>query len=142
MKDKIMVDTNVLIYIETSDEEKKHEIAIETLEKMKLEYDLFLSIQNINEFSNNMLKKSNLSHSSINEIITNYQTTFNMIFFNIETIKAANNVSREYNIHFYDALLAATMQENNIFKIITENEKDFKKVPWIKIINPFKELDK
>ncbi len=36
---------------------------------------------------------------------------------------------------FWDSLLAATMKENNIFNIYTENIKDFK-VPWINAINP------
>jgi hypothetical protein len=30
------------------------------------------------------------------------------------------------------------MKENGIDTIITENEKDFKKIPGIKVINPFK----
>jgi predicted nucleic acid-binding protein len=30
------------------------------------------------------------------------------------------------------------MKENGINKIYTENEKDFKKIPGIKVINPLK----
>jgi predicted nucleic acid-binding protein len=30
------------------------------------------------------------------------------------------------------------MKENNVYTIVTENEKDFKKIKGIKVINPFK----
>jgi predicted nucleic acid-binding protein len=46
-----------------------------------------------------------------------------------------------YKIPFWDALIVATMEENSIDTIITENEKDFKKVKWIKTINPFKKAE-
>ena len=53
------------------------------------------------------------------------------------SIVLATKISEEYNMSYWDSLLAATMKENGITTIYTENEKDFK-VPWIKVINPFK----
>jgi len=41
-----------------------------------------------------------------------------------------------YKVHFWDALIAATMIENNVFTIFTENTKDFKKIKGITAINP------
>ncbi len=38
--------------------------------------------------------------------------------------------------------LTILMRKNNIYTIITENEKDFKKIPWLKVINPFKIIKK
>jgi len=35
------------------------------------------------------------------------------------------------------ALLAATMKESGISKIYTKNTRDFDKVPWLEVINPF-----
>jgi predicted nucleic acid-binding protein len=46
--------------------------------------------------------------------------------------------SSYYNTPFWDALIAETMKENEIAQILTENEKDFKAIPGIKVINPFK----
>jgi predicted nucleic acid-binding protein len=39
---------------------------------------------------------------------------------------------------FWGALIAACMLEHGIEIIVTENEKDFKKIPGITIVNPFK----
>jgi predicted nucleic acid-binding protein len=40
-------------------------------------------------------------------------------------------------MHLWDAAIAATMKENDIFEIVTENVKDFKKIPQLKVSNPF-----
>jgi predicted nucleic acid-binding protein len=37
-----------------------------------------------------------------------------------------------------DALIAACMLENGIEIIVTENERDFKRIPGITVINPFR----
>lgn len=54
------------------------------------------------------------------------------------TVIGALSISKEHGLHFFDALLAATMQENGIKEIVTENEKDFSKVKWMKAVHPFK----
>ena len=45
---------------------------------------------------------------------------------------------RVYRATFWDALIAACMLEKGIKTIVTENERDFKRIPGITIINPFK----
>ncbi|MBI5046220.1 PIN domain-containing protein [Candidatus Micrarchaeota archaeon] len=125
MSDSALVDTNVLIYSETTTDENKHQTAIKRLQEFRSSYDLCLSVQNMNELANTLL-------------ISDYETSFNLIYWNIETIKEATKLSRTHGIHFYDALLSATMKEHLIDIIITENEKDFKKIPWMTVINPFK----
>ena len=54
-----------------------------------------------------------------------------------KTVKKAVGYVEEFKINFWDAVIAATMIENNISSIYTENEKDFKKIPGINVINPF-----
>ena|SRR3989344_7564467 len=134
MKDSILIDTNILIYAETSDDLKKHEKTAEFFANYE---NLSLSIQNLTEFSSNMIKKTNLSSTDINNIVQNYIDVYPIVFFSESTIQEANRISRDYKLHFFDSLLVATMSENNIKKIVTENVKDFKKVPWLEIIKPF-----
>jgi predicted nucleic acid-binding protein len=38
---------------------------------------------------------------------------------------------------YWDALIAACMLENRIHAIVTENERDFKKIPGLSVKNPF-----
>jgi predicted nucleic acid-binding protein len=56
--------------------------------------------------------------------------------YKITTIKSAIDLSNENNMSFWDSLIAATMIENNIFNIYTENVKDFK-ISGINAVNPF-----
>jgi predicted nucleic acid-binding protein len=65
---------------------------------------------------------------------------WHVINYNAQTIKSAIAISIKHGINYWDALLAATMRENNVFVIYTENENDFKKIPWIKILDPFKNI--
>lgn len=54
------------------------------------------------------------------------------------TISRAILLSSKYKIHFWDALLAQVMLENGITGILTENSRDFRKIPGITAENPFK----
>ncbi len=63
-----------------------------------------------------------------------------MIYFNIskDTILHGFSLAEKFNIRTNDAVIIASMLENNIFKIYTDNELDFKKVKEIEIINPIR----
>ncbi len=64
-----------------------------------------------------------------NWITTNYS---------FETVAKAAKLTAKKKTHFWDALIAETMLENQVFEIITENQKDFSKIEQIKAINPMK----
>ncbi len=51
-------------------------------------------------------------------------------------LKAIDLVS-EHEIHLWDAMIAACMKENDLTEIVTENKKDFGKIPDIKVTVPF-----
>jgi len=42
-------------------------------------------------------------------------------------------------VSIWDSLIAETALENGIVKIYTENLKDFKKIPGLKVVNPMEE---
>lgn len=60
------------------------------------------------------------------------------INYSINTVKKATKSAVSKKIHFWDALIAETMTENELFTIYTENAKDFKKIRNIKAINLLK----
>ncbi|WP_304840718.1 hypothetical protein [Methanocalculus sp.] len=45
-------------------------------------------------------------------------------------------LEEQHKLHFWDALLVATMVENHIHTIYTE-DAHFRKIPGITVINPF-----
>lgn len=143
IEDETLIDTNVLVYSFDNHEKEKHKIAKNLfLDIFSKNVEVFISIQNLSEFYNISTQKisSPLTKNEAREIVREIIKTknFKILGFNEKTVLSAIDIQINYNSSYWDSLIAATMQENNICRIITENEKDFKKIPWIKIINPFK----
>jgi len=54
------------------------------------------------------------------------------------TVVQAIELVKRHRIPFWDALIAACMLEHGVSVIVTENERDFKRIPGITVVNPFK----
>ena len=138
----VLIDSNILSYVFDESEPEKHTICNELVaECWKRKRDFAVSVQNLSEFYVVVTKKiSNPIPERVAkkfiELIIDFQG-WHVFNYNAQTIKSAIGISTKNGIHYWDALVAATMRENNVFSIYTENGKDFKKIPWIKIINPF-----
>ena len=57
---------------------------------------------------------------------------------NAGTLMKAMDIVETIRAPFWDALIAACMLEHGIEVIVTENEKDFKNISGITVMNPFK----
>lgn len=138
--EKALIDTNIIVYSNDKTEENKYLIVQDFMKKALTNYDIFVSAQNLAEFARIITEKvSNpINYKKANKLVNNYSLAFKTINYSEKTILKALWIKNEFKLHFRDALLVATMEENNVETIITENEKDFKKVKWLKVINPFK----
>lgn len=54
----------------------------------------------------------------------------------VKTIKNAFELCERYNILTNDAGIVASMLENNVDTIYTDNVRDFRKIDKIRVINP------
>ena len=141
MKDLLFLDTNIICYAFDLAEPTKRKACQKILEKaFSGEISGAVSNQVLGEAFNasvtkiripaskaaimiksliasEKLEKVNYSHNTINRAVSNFET---------------------FGVPFWDLVIAETMKENGISKIVTENEKDFRKIPGIEIINPFK----
>jgi predicted nucleic acid-binding protein len=137
--DIFLVDTNVIVYAyESADSDRKNK-ALNILKKCyNGEITLAISNQNLAEFSVVSLKKLKLEGTKVKEIVkdlTNFEG-FKKIRYNEKAILSAIDISEKHKMFFWDSLICATMIENGILNIYTENEKDFK-IPSLNVINPF-----
>lgn len=134
-----LVDSNVLIYAYEKEESSKKIKAGELIGNcFHGNLHLAISNQNLVEFTSVITKKGKLSFEQVKvevEDIINF-AGFIKINYSPETILSAIEIANEFKMSFWDSLLAATMRENGIFNIYTENAKDFK-MPWINAVNPF-----
>ncbi|MHA1143367.1 MAG: type II toxin-antitoxin system VapC family toxin [Candidatus Helarchaeota archaeon] len=89
------------------------------------------------------------THYKLNKLIGTEEANFRvevllksrrLIYFDISknTIQKAISITKDFNIRTNDAVIVASMLENNITKIYTDNETDFMKVPKLQVINPIK----
>lgn len=136
-----LVDTNILVYAYEKEDCKRKIESQNILEKcFNKEITLALSNQNLAEFSYVALKKLKLDTEIITRIIediTNF-SGFKKINYKEKTIISAIEIANKNNMSFWDSLISATMIENGILNIYTENSKDFK-IPQLNVINPLKE---
>ena len=135
----VFLDTNILVYAWEKEESERKEKSKKILEKCyKNKIILAISNQNIAEFSSVAIKKIKIDPNIVKKVIDNISkfNGFIKLKYEIETIKSAINLSIEYKMSFWDSLIAATMIENGILNIYTENSKDFK-IPQLNVVNPF-----
>lgn len=136
-----LIDKSILCYAFDAGEPEKRAIAAELLSRCwRSELAYAVSVQNLAEFSVVMTEK--VKQPLPDEVITRFIRDivsfegWRVIGYDAETIMDAVNLRREFSLHFWDALLAATMKKHDISAIYTE-DSHFNKIPWLKRINPF-----
>src|SRR3989344_5825812 len=135
-----LLDSNILVYAYDSRDKEKHKISIDILNKCwKKEIIYALSTQNLSELFTVTTKKIS-NPISVKEMEENINDIINFSNFSIleiksKTILRAIKLTSEYSLSYWDSLIVSVMLENNINIIITE-DSDFKKIPWLKVINP------
>jgi len=141
--EKFFFDTNILVYAFDISEEEKRTICSELLSRVfNGELAGVLSSQVLAEVFYVLTGKVKIptSGKEAKEIILNFLKSENWLKINYDenTLEKAISISIDVKVDLWDALIAETMKENGINKIYTENEGDFKKIPGIKVVNPFK----
>lgn len=136
-----LIDTNILCYALDAGEPEKRAVAAELLSQCwRSEIALCVSVQNLAEFSVVMMEK--VKHPVPDAVVTRFIRDivsfdgWTVIAYDSGTIMEAVDIRRTHSLHFWDALLAATMKQHNIDTIYTE-DSHFTKLPWITVIDPF-----
>jgi len=137
-----LIDTNVLVHAYTIADDRKHRLALPLLERIWEGEEATTTLQNLCEFFFVATRKvakpisATAAEAVIKGIVAGSQ--WRIIDRNTETVFKAIEMVRLYRTSLWDALIAACMLEHGVDAIVTENERDFKKIPGITVINPFK----
>ena len=134
MKDKIFIDTNILLYA-YSTEKNKQEIAQSIINTNN---NIYISKQVINETINILIKKFKLNIKDIINVVKELEKEFIILDFDIQTQLNALKLKQNYNLQFYDALIVSTALENSCTILYSEDMQDKLVIEKkLKIINPF-----
>lgn len=137
MRDRIFIDTNILLYAYSSDNKSKRDISQKILESYG--ENIYISKQVVNEITNILFKKFNLSIEKIENVILELDNEFEIFDFDITTQIKAIKLKQKYKFGFYDALIVATALENRCNILYSEDMHDGLVVyDTLTIANPFK----
>ena len=136
MHDKAFLDSNILIYLYTEDDESKRNIA-----QLKLNENICVtSIQVLNEISNVLGKKFSLNHSEAKELLDNIEAVCDEVLpINRKTIDNALVLKDRYGFSYFDSLILSSALESECNVIFSEDMSDGQIIEkTLRIINPFK----
>jgi predicted nucleic acid-binding protein len=138
-----LVDTNILVYAFDSSEKAKHAEAKAILSScLERREKFFLSTQNISEFYVVISQKieNPLPKKEAMELCRKLVAFTGFIKISPEppTLLDAMRLDSAHNAGYWDCLIAATMKANGVSVILTENVKDFGKIPGIVAENPLR----
>ena len=140
MRDRLFFDTNVILYAYDAAEPRKRRAASELLEgAFGGAVNGVVSNQVLGEvFSaavNRLGVQAEKASIMVKSIIASRR--WEKVDYTHMTIRRALERYQGGRTRFWDAVIAETMMENGITSMVTENEKDFKGVAGIKVLNPF-----
>jgi predicted nucleic acid-binding protein len=134
MKDKVFIDTNILIYLYSEDEIEKQQIAESLLDNSSP----VISIQILNEISNVMMKKMKLDHGTISRVIDELSTYCIVKGITVGTIQSAIKIAEKYRYSYYDSLVMASALEDQCKILYSEDMQHRQHIEdQLRVINPF-----
>ena len=135
MKDKVFIDTNVLIYAYSETEPDKKDTTLTILEN----YHIVFSIQVINEFIWVMNKKYKIDFKILQALLDRFWEKFEVTLLQKTSIDQALSIAQRYKYSYWDSLILSSALENGCKVLYTEDMQDGQTIDGkLKIENPFK----
>ncbi len=136
MKDKCFFDTNLLIYLYSSDEPTKKDKITQLVNSIE---NPFISTQVICEISNVLWRKKSLNWSYVKQVIDELEKAFIIKKVLLQDIYKAYEIADKYKYSFFDSLILASSIKLNCKVLYSEDFQHEQIIDReLKIINPFK----
>ncbi len=145
MSAKAFVDTNIIVYsYEQSAHDRERQEACRRLVLSCFEGKTRLAVSNqvLAEFLFVITRKADhpIGSDEAQELLELFLSSdyWVKVNYTAATLRRAAALAATAHVPFWDALIGATMIENDIFTIYTGDEKGFSRIPGVKVINPAK----
>jgi predicted nucleic acid-binding protein len=138
MKDKIFLDTNVIVYAHDRSSGKKNTIAMEIMEYLWERKKGVISVQVMQEFyvcvTTKILKPLPLKVAgNILEYLLNWDLIINDEYITIKAI----DLQEKYRFSFWDSLIVQSAIQSQAYTLFSEDLSDGQIIENVKIVNPF-----
>lgn len=131
MRDRIFLDTNILVYA-LLDEGTKQQTALQLLQS-----GCVISIQVLNEFTQVARKKASLEWQEIADLSTAIQTLTEIITLDKNIHNVGLTIANKYGYSFYDSLIIAAALEAGCNLLFSEDMQHGQQIETLIIRNPF-----
>jgi len=136
MSDKVLIDTNVWIYLYASNLQAKYEKSQQLIHENFA--NIILSTQVLGELYHVMTRKGLQSAEAAKEIIVEMMATFPVSEIDIPNVMEAISIHQEYGYSYWDSLVIATALINDCCSLYSEDMQNNQLIEGkLRIINPF-----
>ncbi|MFM1817150.1 MAG: hypothetical protein RL364_10 [Pseudomonadota bacterium] len=135
-QERCFVDTNVLVYADSTDEPVKQRIAIDLLLHLRKQRLGALSTQVLNEYIHVGLRKLGLSHAHLREQLRCYRQ-LDASAVTTDTIELALDLHQSHALSYWDALIVASAHISGCAILLTEDMGTGEVLAGVRIVNPF-----
>lgn len=135
-KTRCFIDTNVLVYADSTDEPRKQRIAIDLLRHLRFERLGVLSTQVLNEYIQVGLRKLGLPHEHLREQLHCYRQ-LDLSAVTLETVDLALVLHQKHSLSYWDALIVASAHIAGCAVLLTEDMGTGEVLAGVQLINPF-----
>ncbi|MDR1340170.1 MAG: PIN domain-containing protein [Prevotellaceae bacterium] len=134
MKDRVFIDTNVLIYLYSEDELTKRMVAVNVLEQ----FHCLTSTQTLNEFCSVCLRKLKIPGKTVWNSIKEIIDECELCYINTEIVGKALTLNDKYGYAYYDCLILASALFNDCNYLFSEDMQNGQIIEGVLTIkNPF-----
>lgn len=141
MKDRLFFDTNIVCYAYDASEPEKRKVCKKLVEEVfNGNFVGVVSNQILGEIFNALVTKLDVPVKDARIIVESLLVSdrWEKINYTENTIRRTVGSFNNARLPFWDLVITETMKENNLTVIITENEKDFDRVPGVEVRNPLR----
>jgi predicted nucleic acid-binding protein len=130
------VDSNILIYAGAEDAGDKTQTARKLLRELGLRHGV-VAVQALGEFFVNAVRRYRINLDDALHAIVLWQSAFTTIAAQPAALVHAIRLVRRFDLQFWDAMLIATLAENGVRVLFSEDLQDGQTIDGVLIINPF-----
>ena len=137
MSDKCFFDTNILVYMQDSNDLRKQEKSRSVFFDCISKDSAFISTQSLQEFYNVTTKKNKLVSKTAKEIVHWLSISVPVVQITPALIEQAIDISIETQFTFWDSLILSAAVSARCSVLYSEDLNDGQTVRGVTICNPF-----
>lgn len=135
MADDVLLDTNVILRLLRADQPSHHAEARRLFDRARAgELRLIVPTLVVAEVVFVLQAFYRLDRARIAELLRDLAATPNVVLLESKAVMHAAEIFGTHRIDFADAYLAALAEETGIVNLATFNQRDFRRLPWLKLI--------